>query len=54
MEASVKGDGEAIKTFSKSIHEAKAKIDGLFDELASLTGEMEIKSKEFEEKLKSF
>ncbi|HAK89847.1 MAG: ABC transporter ATP-binding protein [Nitrospirae bacterium GWB2_47_37] len=53
LDASVKGDGESIKTFSKAMHESRAKIDALFDELASLTGEMEMKAKEFEERLKS-
>ncbi|MDA8215108.1 MAG: ABC-F family ATP-binding cassette domain-containing protein [Nitrospiraceae bacterium] len=52
LDASVKGSGESIKTLSKSIHESKARIDTLFDELAALTEDLNTKSGEFEERLK--
>jgi ATP-binding cassette subfamily F protein 3 len=51
LEVSVKGEGQSIKTLSKSIHESKARIDTLFDELSSLTEELDIKIREFEERL---
>jgi ATP-binding cassette subfamily F protein 3 len=54
LEASVKGDGEQIKSLSRAIHEAKDKIDLLFKELAALTEELEIKTREFEERLSEF
>ncbi len=49
--ASANGDGEAIKSLSKSIHESKQKIEGLFLELDTLTQEHDTKAKEFEMKL---
>lgn len=52
LEVSVKGEGQSIKTLSKSIHESKTRIDTLFDELATLTEKLEIKTKEFEERLR--
>ena len=52
LDASVKGSGESIKTLSKSIHESKARIDTLFDELAALTEDLNTKSGEFEERLR--
>ncbi|MCC6347400.1 MAG: ATP-binding cassette domain-containing protein, partial [Nitrospirales bacterium] len=51
LDASMKGDGEAIRTLAKSVHDAKGKIDSLFDELAALTEELEARSREFDEKL---
>jgi ATP-binding cassette subfamily F protein 3 len=51
LDASVNGRGEAIKGLSKTIHEAKAKIDSLFEELETLTAELTARSQEFEEKL---
>jgi ATP-binding cassette subfamily F protein 3 len=51
LEASVKGEGAAIKTMSKSLHDSKAKIDILFNEMDNLTLELDAKSREFEEKL---
>lgn len=51
LEASVKGEGEAIKTMSKSLHDSKAKIDVLFNEMDNLTLELDARSREFEEKL---
>jgi ATP-binding cassette subfamily F protein 3 len=53
VDASVKGDGESIKRLSKSIHESRGKIDTLFDELETLTNELDIQSREFEERLAS-
>jgi ATP-binding cassette subfamily F protein 3 len=51
IEASTAGDGERIKVFSKSTSEAKIKIESLFDELSKLTEELDLKSREFEERL---
>jgi ATP-binding cassette subfamily F protein 3 len=51
LEASLKGNGEAIKSLSKSIHEAKLKIETLFSELERMHAEFESTSKEFEERL---
>ena len=51
VDASVKGDGESIKQLSRSVHEARSKIDPLFDELEALTAEAEARSREFDEKL---
>jgi ATP-binding cassette subfamily F protein 3 len=53
IEASTKGDGESIKRMSRSIHELREKIDILFDELENLTGELDAKSREFEERLEA-
>jgi ATP-binding cassette subfamily F protein 3 len=53
IEASVKGDGESIKKLSKSIHESRVEIDILFDELETLTTELEAKSCDFVEKLEA-
>ena len=54
LEASVKGDGENIKTLSRAVDGARGKIDVLFDNLAALTEELDRKTKEFEERLKEF
>ena len=54
LEASVKGDGPVIKELSKAIHEAKEKIELLFIKLATLTDELDIKTREFEERLNEF
>ncbi len=51
ISASTKGDGGEIKRLSKSIHEAKGKIETLFDELAASTEELGIRRCEFEERL---
>jgi len=48
LDASVKSDGPAIKSLSKSMHDTKEQIDSLFDELTALTGELEGKTKEFD------
>ena len=51
LDVSVKGDGAAIKSLSKSLHATRGQIDALFDEMAVLTGELECKTKEFEQKI---
>jgi ATP-binding cassette subfamily F protein 3 len=51
VKASVKGDGESIRRLSMSVHESRGKIDILFDELETLTNELDAKSREFEERL---
>jgi ATP-binding cassette subfamily F protein 3 len=51
--ASVKGDWESIKKLSKSIHGSRVEIDILFDELETLTTELEAKSQDFGEKLEA-
>ena len=53
IEASVKGDGESIRRMTKSVQEAREKIDILFDELETLTDELDAKTREFEEKLEA-
>lgn len=54
LEASVKGDGGQIKNLSRTIHEAKEKIDLLFKKLTTLTEELETKTREFEKRLSEF
>jgi len=51
MEASISGHSETIKKLSKTIHESKARIDVLFSELETLHCELDIRTKEFDEKL---
>lgn len=51
VKVSVKGEGEGIKRLSKSIHEAKARIEDLFDELQELTTRHSEQSREFRLKL---
>jgi len=51
VDASVKGDGEAIRKLSISLRGSKEKIDVLFDELEKLTDEFDAKTREFEERL---
>jgi ATP-binding cassette subfamily F protein 3 len=51
LDASAKGDGNAIRGLSISINSAKEQIDVLFNELAVLTEEHAAKSREFEERL---
>jgi len=53
IKASVKGHGELIRQLSVSIHELRGKIDILFDELETLTDELGVKSREFEERLEA-
>ncbi|MBS1126519.1 MAG: ATP-type transporter, binding protein (ATPase) [Nitrospirae bacterium] len=54
LEASVKGDGDMIRTLSKTMHEAKEKIESLFERLATLTDDLDAKTREFEERLNEF
>jgi ATP-binding cassette subfamily F protein 3 len=51
VDASVKGDGEAIRKLSISLRGSKEKIDILFDELEKLSDEFDTKTREFEERL---
>lgn len=51
LDASVRGDGERIRRLSKSIHEFQARIEELFSELETVTGEFDRRSREFEERL---
>ncbi len=53
VEASVKGDGGTIKRLSRSIYESKTKIDILFDELETLTQDLDVKSRSFEERFEA-
>jgi ATP-binding cassette subfamily F protein 3 len=53
VKASSKGNGDSIKRLSISIHESRGKIDALFDELETLTSELDARSKEFEEKFEA-
>ena len=48
---SVKSDGESIRRLSRSIHESRERINSLFNELETVTGELDAKSHEFEERL---
>ena len=51
IEVSVKGDGESIKRLSRSIHESRERINSLFNELETVTGELDTRSREFGERL---
>jgi ATP-binding cassette subfamily F protein 3 len=51
LEASVRGDGETIKTLSKAVHAARTEIESLFAELEEMHVQFDEKSKEFKEKL---
>jgi ATP-binding cassette subfamily F protein 3 len=51
LDASVKGDGEIIKSLSKAIHDDKCRVERLFYELEHLHDEHNSRVKEFEEKL---
>ncbi len=51
LDASAKGDGDAIRSLSVSLNNAKEQIDALFDELAEITDEHAARSREFEERL---
>ena len=53
VEASRSKQGSRVVELSRSMHEAKKKIDGLLDELEALTREHETKSAEFDRKLRS-
>lgn len=51
VEASEKGDGEAISKLSIAIHNLNTQIETIFKELESLTAEHDAKAKEFEERV---
>lgn len=51
IEASKNGEGEKIESLSLSIHNARNRIEGLFEELNMATGEYERKSEVFETQL---
>ncbi len=51
LEASHKGDGDAIQALSMAIHECRVKIESLFPKLELLHSELDSRRKEFEEKL---
>ncbi|MBI1911227.1 MAG: ABC-F family ATP-binding cassette domain-containing protein [Deltaproteobacteria bacterium] len=51
LQASEKGETDAITLHSKTYHEARNKIDSSFDELERLTAEIDSKSKEYEVRL---
>jgi ATP-binding cassette subfamily F protein 3 len=53
INASVKGYGESINRLSRSIHESRGKIDILFEELETLTDKLNVKTREFEERLEA-
>ncbi|HWR59898.1 MAG TPA: ABC-F family ATP-binding cassette domain-containing protein [Thermodesulfovibrionales bacterium] len=53
VKASTKGDGNSIRQLSMSVHEAREKIDKLFDELETLTYELAARASEFEEKFEA-
>jgi ATP-binding cassette subfamily F protein 3 len=53
INASAKGDGEAIRKLSKAVHESRSKIESLFAELEDLHSELDRKTKKFEERLNS-
>jgi ATP-binding cassette subfamily F protein 3 len=52
-EASLKGDGEAIKILTKKLHDSKSRLDAVFAKLDLLRIESEDRTKEFEEELES-
>ncbi len=51
MDASAKGDGSAITSLSKSLHNSQSRIESLFSELEQLHIELETRTQEFEERL---
>ena len=52
-EASLKGEGEAIKILTKKLHDSKSRLDAVFAKLDLLRSEIEGRTKEFEEELES-
>lgn len=50
-EASIKGDGEAIKMLTKKLHDSKSRLDTVFAKLDLLRSEIENRTKEFEDEL---
>jgi len=52
-EASIKGEGEAIKILTKKLHDSKSRLDAVFAKLDLLRSEIEDRTKEFEGELES-
>jgi len=52
-EASLRGEGEAIKILTKKLHESKARLNAVFTKLDLLRSEIEDRTKEFEGELES-
>lgn len=52
LQASERGDGEGISAHSRSYHGGRQRIDELFDELESLTAEYDLKTKEYDKRLR--
>jgi ATP-binding cassette, subfamily F, member 3 len=52
-EASLRGEGEAIKILTKKLHDSKSRLDAVFARLDLLRSEMEVRTKEFEGELES-
>ena len=50
IEVSVKGDGDSIRRLTRSIRESKERINSLFNELEAVSGELDRRSREFEER----
>jgi len=51
IQASISGDGEAIKRLSKAVHDSSLEIESLFSRLELLQGDLDGRRREFEEKL---
>ncbi len=54
LAASERSDADSIAGLSKQFHESRERIDSLFDELESLTADFELKSREYEARLRAF
>jgi ATP-binding cassette subfamily F protein 3 len=52
LAASESGEAASISSHSKAYHDAMAKMDGLFDELAALTAALEVKTAELDLKMR--
>ena len=52
LEASQRSDGEAIKDLSKTVHDSMSMIESLFSELELLHTGLQVRTNEFEEKLR--
>lgn len=53
LAASERADSKAVTELSKSYHDSRQTIDALFDELEALTSELDLKTKEFEARLRA-
>jgi len=54
LAASERSDADAIAGLSRQFHESRDRMDTLFDELESITAEFELKSREYEARLRAF